>query len=202
MKKIFVSCMVFLTITSIAISKGIETYPVGTANSMVFFKIKTKKEVYEGSFKIISGEIKVANRDRLAGCKVEFQINNLLITNVPDPKKRDSIVKMLKSEDFFHSLKFPKGMIQFTSMEWRKAAKEGEDNYGINANLQLRGITNNVSASSLIQIEKGYGVIHFKFTFDRTKWQINYLSSKFNENLGDKQIIDNVDFDFEINFNR
>lgn len=92
----------------------------------------------------------------------------------------------LKSEDFFNADNFTTSTLIFKSI-----ANKGNNTYLINADLTIKGITNNIQFDLIINGNKASA----KLIVDRTKYDIKYGSGSYFDDLGDKTIYD----DFELN---
>lgn len=184
-----------------AIPGDIAHIPILFKESMVNLTVHNKKQAYDCRFKILSGNAVLGNH-KFAGGNLEFDLNTMMITNISDQKIRDSIVKLLKSDKFFNVAKYPKAELQFMGSTFLRDATEGADNYAVNANLTLAGLTDNVSFTIFADINDNMVNLKCNFGFDRTKWKITYMSSRFNDDLGNREIFDIIDVKCILAFNK
>ena len=99
-------------------------------------------------------------------------------------------MSILKNEDFFNVETIPLSVITIT-----KAIKGQDNNYHITADLTIKDITHSISFIANVEIK----VLNYSATanikIDRTKWDIIYKSGNFFKDLGDKIILDEIEFD-------
>jgi polyisoprenoid-binding protein YceI len=99
----------------------------------------------------------------------------------------------LKNEDFFDVENHPEATIAITSTQ-AVSDEENGDYVMATADLTIKDITNTVTFP--IYSEESLDVA--KITIDRTLWDIRYGSNKFFDDLKDKAIKDEIDFEVNI----
>ena len=93
----------------------------------------------------------------------------------------------LKDDDFFSVDKFNNA-----ELEILKKSEMIDNKYQVDANLTIKGITNPITFE-MTQVEDGsYKAI---LIFDRSKYDVQYRSGSFFENLGDRLIVDDVELE-------
>lgn len=97
----------------------------------------------------------------------------------------DNLDGHLKNEDFFAVETFPEARIDVTSFAYT------DEDITATADLTIKGITHEIT----FPVEEKEGKTMASFTIDRTKWDITYGSNNFFDNLGDKAIKDDIEFD-------
>lgn len=88
--------------------------------------------------------------------------------------------------------KFPTARYGITAVE----SKDG-DNYTINGNLTIKGITNPINFPAVVKIEAKNLTASGTITVNRTKFDTKYKSASFFESISDKAISD--DFILDVN---
>ena len=120
-------------------------------------------------------------------------MNSITCTDIESEKYNQMLVDHLKNEDFFNTKEFPVATFKITN------AKRGDKNlYKIYSDLTIKGITHAVNFDAYVDINGEIFSAKAKITIDRTKWDIKYGSGSFFENLGDKMILDDVEFDISL----
>ena len=138
-----------------------------------------------GTVDFKAGSLEFENNEIKDG---SFVVDMTTIVNT-DGDYSEDLVNHLKNEDFFDVEKFPYANIKITS-----ATKKEEGQYSITADLTIKGITHPITFTSEVKIngEEFIGTASFKI--DRTKWGVKYGSGSFFKDLGDKMILDDIDF--------
>jgi len=117
-------------------------------------------------------------------------MNSISCSDIESEKKNQYLVGHLKNEDFFNVEQFPLATITIS-----KAVKGEGNSYKILADLTIKGITQPVTFQAKVEINGLNFLATAKIKIDRTKWDIKYGSGNFFENLGDKMILDEIEFD-------
>ncbi|HMQ68202.1 MAG TPA: YceI family protein [Ignavibacteria bacterium] len=150
---------------------------------------------HNGTINIISGDLTEDN-GKLTGGNFVVDFNSIKVLDLQDEGMNAKLTGHLKSEDFFSAEKFPSGKFVITSAA---PLKDGSDNnYTINGDLTIKGITNNISFPAKVNIGDNGITASADFNIDRTLWDIRYGSGKFFEGLGDKMINDEFNIKFKI----
>ena len=190
MKKILLSFVCNLAIL-FAFAKGphIVNVMVNTESSTIKWVGSKISSSHEGNVNIEKGFLSI-NHGVLHGGEFSIDMNSITCTDIKSKKKRDYLVGHLKNEDFFNVKTFPRASISIES------ATKGDGNiYKIVALLTIKGITHPVIFEADVNINGQDYLAKAKIKIDRTKWGIKYGSGSFFDNLGDKMILDEVEFD-------
>lgn len=94
-----------------------------------------------------------------------------------------------KQTDFFNAVDYPTAKFEITKATILKNNPEG--NYIINGNLTIKDITKQISFKA--QVDQNNGMVKVttpEFSLDRTEWDIRFRSTKFFDDLKDKEIYD------------
>ena len=148
-------------------------------------------ESHEGLISIQNGVLLI-NHGTLVGGDITIDMSSIQTTDMSDKynKKLDS---HLKNEDFFDVEKHPISTIKIT-----KATKTEANNYEIVADLTIKGITHSIIFDAEVNIRKSVFFAKAKIKIDRTKWDIKYKSGNFFKDLGDKVILDEIEFEINL----
>jgi len=162
--------------------------PVNVESSTVKWIGSKISENHEGSINIVKGALSI-DHGKLAGGVVTIDMNSIKTTDMSEKynKKLDS---HLKNEDFFNVEEFP-----FATITILKAVKIEGNMYRVTADLTIKGITNQIGFYTDIKIRGAHYQATANIKIDRTKWNIKYNSGSFFKDLGDKIILDEIEFD-------
>jgi polyisoprenoid-binding protein YceI len=121
-------------------------------------------------------------------------------TDIESPEWKLKLENHLKTEDFFHVDSFPQAILEIRENETEFIP--GKENTKVlnqvTANLTMRGISHEISFPyELFQSDSNF-IAEGSVEIDRTKYNIQYHSGKFFDNLGDKLIYDDFTIQFRI----
>ena len=71
-------------------------------------------------------------------------------------------------------------------------------NYEVEGNLTMKGTTNKIAFPVEANVSEGKVTAKGTALIDRTKWNIQFRSGKFFQDLGDKLIYDDFEITFEL----
>ena len=186
MKKIsFLLTFCFLTVFSFASDKM--SY-VNTQSSTVKWKDSKKTESHFGTVNIQKG-ILIINNGELVGGEFSFDMNSISTTDMSD-KLNKKLDNHLKNEDFFNVELYPTA-----SLVIKRAKKYEGNKYDLVGELTIKDITRPIKFKANIDINGINFQAESKIKIDRTKWDITYKSGNFVKELGDKAILDEIEFD-------
>jgi len=190
MKKIFFTiALAIMTTFSFATNSHIDNIRVNTKNSTVKWIGSKIASSHEGNVNIAKGVLAIEHGN-LVGGEFSIDMNSIICTDLKADKGGNKIVKHLKNEDFFNVEEFPLAIVRIVR------AEKGEGNmYDILAELTVKGITNPIKFQANVDVNGKNFQATAKMKIDRTKWDVKYGSGSFFDNLGDKAILDNIEFD-------
>ena len=146
-------------------------------------------ESHYGTINIDRGVLQINEGGELVGGEFVIDMNSLLCTDIENEKYKKKLEDHLKDEDFFDVSNFPNSGIKITAVD-----KVDAESYNITAELSIKDITHSINFdANIIKQESNYEVTA-NFKIDRTKWDVQYNSGNFFENLGDKLILDEIEF--------
>lgn len=186
------------SIAAIAIL-GIQAMPNGNAKMI----IDTKKSnvmwtgnaithSHNGTIDIKEGSL-LLSKEKINGGSFTIDMKSMKCTDIKDEEKNGKLLGHLKSDDFFNVEKFPTAKLVIK--------KIGAVNNGvqtITADLTIKDKTNSITFPATIKAEGKTMKITTKFNVDRSKFDVKYGSDSFFDNLGDKAIKNDIEFDIEL----
>lgn len=175
-------------------SADTEAYSVINDKSTLTWKGFKPTGSHNGTVGISSGNLNVAN-DKLAGGKVEIDMNSIVCLDMPaDAKGNADLVGHLKAADFFDVAQFPTASFEITGVEY---AEEGKIN--VSGNLTIKGITKNITIPATFGSANGFTTLKSDvFKVDRTEFGIEYKSTKLVDIVKDKSIDDLIEMSFDV----
>ena len=190
MKKIlFLITLSIFTFSAIATKPHTDHVRVDIHKSTVKWKGSKITEGHEGFIQIQKGVLMIEH-GTLVGGQISFNMKTITNSDIESEKYKAMLEGHLKSDDFFDVDKYPLSTISIT-----KATKTEGNNYSIVADLSIKGITHSITFDAEVDIQKIAFFAKAKIKIDRTKWDIVYNSGNFFKDLGDKLILDEIEFD-------
>jgi len=190
MKKIlFLITLSIFTFSAIATKPHTDHIRVDIHKSTVKWKGSKITEGHEGFIQIQKGVLMI-DHGTLVGGQISFNMKTITNSDIESEKYKAMLEGHLKSDDFFDVDKYPLSTISIT-----KATKTEGNNYSIVADLSIKGITHSITFDAEVDIRKIAFFAKAKIKIDRTKWDIIYNSGNFFKDLGDKLILDKIEFD-------
>ena len=192
MRNIFLSAILsVITLFAFATKPNTDNIRVNTEKSTVKWIGSKISENHEGTINIAKGYLGIEHGTLVSG-QVVIDMKSIHTTDMSD-KKNQRLDGHLKSKDFFNVEEFSVATIII------KEAIRGEGNsYQIGAELTIKGITNKIRFEADVDVNGVKFLATAKIKIDRTKWDIKYGSGSFFEDLGDKLILDEIEFDITL----
>ena len=196
MKKILLSFVLSVfTLFAIGTNPHTDHIIVNTDKSTVKWKGSKITEGHEGNINIMKGVLLI-NHGKLVGGEFSIDMNSITNTDMQDRRKQ-RLEGHLKSADFFDVENFPTSSIKITKALPIKES-DRDNNYLIIANLTIKGITHSITFEADVKVSGLSYVANAKIKLDRTKWDVKYNSGNFFKDLGDKLILDEIEFDISL----
>ena len=190
MKKILLSLVLcFAIIFAFAIKPHVDNVRVSSSNSTIKWTGSKIASSHEGNVNIAKGVLAIEHGN-LVGGEFSIDMNSIICTDLKADKGGNKIVKHLKNEDFFNVEEFPLAIIRIV-----RAEKVKGNMYEILAELTIKGITKPIKFQANVVVNGKNFQATANMKIDRTKWDIKYGSGSFFDSLGDKAILDNIEFD-------
>ena len=157
---------------------------------------------HKGTVMIQSGELSVEGANITGG---NFVVDmSTIIENgdgtFGDATKAQELAGHLKSEDFFDATKFPNSKFEIT--EVMAKAGEGGTTHMVKGNMTIKATTKNISFPATIQVQGDKVMAKANFKVNRADFDVRYGSGTFFDNLGDKVISDDIEFDVNLIANK
>ncbi len=192
MKNIFLTIsLAVITAFSFASKPHIDKVSVNDENSTIKWIGSKVASSHEGAVNIQRGVLMI-NHGTLVGGQFIIDMNSISCSDIESEKKNKYLVDHLKNEDFFDVEQFPLATITIANAIKEKGS---ENSYKIIATLTIKGITHPIAFDANVKINGLNFLATAKIEIDRTKWDIKYGSGSFFDNLGDKMILDEIQFD-------
>lgn len=173
------------------------TYNVNTDDSTIEWKGFKPTGTHNGTINIKEGIINV-NDGAIESGKFAIDMTSITVLDIPVEKEGNAkLVGHLSSADFFDVEKYPVSKFQITGIE----TKDGKTM--LSGNLTLKDATNNISIPVTTTVNGDKLTLTSEtFTIDRSKWNVEYGSKSFFDNLGDKFINDDIELKVTLTANK
>ena len=163
-------------------------YTINTEDSTVNWKAdRILSAGHYGTVKIKEGTARYENSVLKSG-RVVIDMESI------ESDSGEKLEGHLKSEDFFMVEEYPEAIIEITSTEL--VANPNGDVTIATADLTIKGITNEITFP--VTHDEYWTTASFKI--DRTDWDIKYGSDKFFDDLKDKAIKDEIEFEVNLSY--
>ncbi len=169
---------------------AVAQYPLDS-NSLVAFTGYKPHASHTGVIPIESGSLGVNADNEMTGTYV-MDVAGLQITDGSD----DDLRQHLLNDDFFDVAKYPKATFTITNVA---LAPEATDSSTVSGNLELKGVSKNITFPALIDINEENMRVQASFFIDRTLWGMHYGNK---ESLGDKFIKPEVQINLDLKATR
>lgn len=193
MKKIFTSTFMALGLLAFdAHSDNHSNAPhtVDTKASVVKWTGKAATKSHWGHVNIKSADIQLDD-GKPKSAKFVIDLNTIKTKDIGPEQGSDKLDAHLKNADFFDVEKYPTASFESTKIE-----STGEGAYKVTGNLKIKDKTH----VQVINVKRDGAKVVGSFTFDRSKFDVQYNSKSFFslEKLGDKLIHDDIQMDIEL----
>ena len=149
---------------------------------------------HEGTIDFVKGAVLLNADGSIKGG--DFVVDMNTIRDEGWKEKDNDLTTHLKSEDFFAVDQYPKALFSITKVEPTKDANQ----WKVTGFLGLRGITIPITFPATITHELSMLHVKAAFTFDRTKWGVNYSSKSVFSDLKDGIIADDIAVEIDLKF--
>ena len=190
MKKILFSlALSIVTTISFATNLHIDNVRVSSESSTIKWIGSKIASSHEGNVSIQKGTLAI-DHGTLVGGEFSIDMNSIVCTDLEPNKGGKKIVKHLKNEDFFNVEEYPLAYVKII-----RAVKGSGNTYKIIADLTIKGITKPITFQADVNVNGKNFLATANMKINRTKWDIKYGSGSFFDNLGDRAILDEIEFD-------
>jgi polyisoprenoid-binding protein YceI len=157
-----------------------QTTKIDATKSIIKWEGKKITGEHEGTINFKEGYLTFKDKKVTGG---SFTANMATLSNTDQTgSSKQKLEGHLKSEDFFNISNFTTSTLVFKSIAIKKT-----NTYLINADLTIKGITNNIQFD-LVVVGKNKATA--TLLVNRTKYDIKYGSGSYFDDLGDKTIYD------------
>ena len=165
-----------------------EKFIANVGESMIEWKGFKPTGSHTGTINLESG-VFTTNDGKVHSGTFLINMKSIKVTDIPADKKGNAdLVGHLSGADFFDVEKFPGAAFEVTGLE----EKEGKSM--LSGNLSLKGVKNNITFPVVVsQDGDNLSLTSEAFTIDRSKWNVQYGSKSFFDDLGDKFINDDIE---------
>ncbi|MGB8356602.1 MAG: YceI family protein [Chthoniobacteraceae bacterium] len=175
-----------------------KVYTIDVAESVMEWTGRNITGAHYGTINLLSGSIPI-RRGQPLNATFTVDINSIANLDVQDPALNRMLVNHLKSDDFFDVKKFPTAKFDATVFDPIAGAKAGAPNYEVTGKLTMKGVTNDISFSSVVSLREDLAITaEAHFDIDRTLWNVNYGSGRFFEKLGRHLVYDNISLQLKL----
>ena len=186
MKKIVLS-PVFIFISFFAFAQT--TIEVNTEASNVKWKGSKIYKSHEGTIDIQSGHL-IVDGSRLQGGEFVIDMRTIVNTDIESERGRSNLEAHLANEDFFDVDNHATSHLIIKKVDWIE-----ETAYKLVGELIIKGISNQITFNADVKIKKSAFLAMANIKIDRTRWDIKYKSNSVFSELGEKAILDEIEFD-------
>ncbi|MBS1523869.1 MAG: YceI family protein [Bacteroidetes bacterium] len=165
---------------------------IETAQSNIDWTGRKVTGAHNGTIAIKEGSLTL-NNGQLTDGEFIIDTTSIVIEDVTDPATNAQFAGHLASADFFASEQYPEAKFVITSAE-----PAGENNYNIEGNLTIKGITRPVAFTAVLSENDGVISASGKVVIDRTLYDMKFRSGNFFKDLGDTLIYNNFDLNVSI----
>ena len=151
---------------------------------------------HSGTLNVSDGFV-IWNGRSITGGKITIDMTSIKNTDIESPEWQQKLEDHLKAEDFFHSDSFPHAILEIERQA--KIMDENKINHkGVVAALTIMGVTHEIKFPFILTQTKNNLIGEGSVDIDRTLYNIQYKSSKFFDDLGDRLIYDYFTVQFKI----
>ena len=172
---------------------GIQAMPNGNTKKIIdpsksLIKWEGKKVVYghNGTVSIKEGSLLIS-KGKINGGSFVIDMTSLKCTDIEDQAKNANLIGHLKDADFFDVAKYPTSKLVI-----KKIGELKDGVQTITADLTIKDKTNPITFSTSVKTVGGKVMAGAKFSIDR------YGSDSFFDNLGDKAIKNEINFEVSL----
>ena len=189
MNKLFTYILSISIITLFSFTTHVNKVSANKNNSSVIWTGSKPTGSHTGNVTLKDGYLSF-DHGNLVGGEFTIDMTSITCSDIESEKKNKYLVDHLKDEDFFDVNKFPEAKLVVN----RVKNLEGSQ-FEMKGNMTIKGITNPVTFSADIKINRNSYTAIAKIIIDRTKWGVEYKSGNIFKDLGDKIIYDDMEFD-------
>ncbi|WP_405569374.1 YceI family protein [Winogradskyella sp. Asnod2-B02-A] len=163
-------------------------YAVNSDKSMIEWKGFKPTGSHNGTISIKEGKLEL-NDGVVESGNFTIDMNSIVVADIPVEEEGNAkLTGHLKNADFFNVEAFPTASFEVTGIE----TVDGKTM--LSGNLTIKEKTNNISFPVKTEVNDNMVILKSEtFSIDRSKWNVEYGSKSFFDNLGDKFINDDME---------
>jgi polyisoprenoid-binding protein YceI len=163
-------------------------YAVNSDQSMIEWKGFKPTGSHNGTISIKEGKLEL-NDGAIESGNFTIDMNSIVVADIPvEDEGNAKLTGHLKNADFFNVEAFPTASFEVTGI----ATADGKTM--LSGNLTIKEKTNNISFPVTTEVNDNVVTLKSEtFSIDRSKWNVEYRSKSFFDNLGDKFINDDME---------
>jgi len=132
-----------------------------------------------GSIKFLSGTVLFEN-GKIKSAEAVADVNSITALTTGKGDGQDQLSQHLKSADFFDAAKFPTAKLIVLSATHERE-EGGKHYYKFTGEMEIKGVKAPVEFSGYVQYMEDGAKLTAKLELDRTKWGVNFGSSKLKD---------------------
>jgi K(+)-stimulated pyrophosphate-energized sodium pump len=160
------------------------TWDFGAADTLTWTGKKVSGDHF-GTVRTLSGTLVIDSTGAVSGT-FEIDMKSIAVSDIEDSASNADLVGHLKNSDFFAVDSFPTATVTVKKLTKLK------NNYLVEGDLTIKGITNPISFPAKLNTEGNVIAVTSELIFDRTLWNITYKSKNAVGAMADKFIYDNI----------
>lgn len=167
----------------VALSGQVQLTPDNT--KLAWIGRKTLVVGYEdaGSIQVKSGSAEIKD-GKVVLAKATIDMASIAVLNTGKGSGEDRLSSHLKSEDFFDVEKYPTSELNINEVKLISES-QGVQNYEFSGTLTMKGVTAAVNLPGKVTLNGNMAALEGETKLDRTKWGVNYGSSKLADSFVD-----------------
>ncbi|MEP7195511.1 MAG: YceI family protein [Saprospiraceae bacterium] len=171
-------------------------FEMNADQSIIYWIGTAALKSHNGSLRFKSGNLEIDQQGQLKGGNFHVDMKSIANLDISDAQGKKDLEEHLKSVDFLAVDTFPEA--DFIIQKVIPITDSISNNLVV-GDMTIRGITNEVQLkANVIYSGNSAMIVIPEFTIDRTRWNINYQSSKIINIIKDKLINDEIKLSIKI----
>ena len=173
-----------------------KSYRVNTKESYLFWEGNNIHNKHYGKVGIKSGVLNVSKTKGFTG-DITIDMNKISNDDIEDKTTNGYLIAHLQSADFFETKTYPTAHMEVLSVK-KISDVESSLNYQVKTKVTIKSKTLPFTFKVHGHLDNGKIVAQGSFVLDRSKWWVQYGSSRFFEALGMHLVHDEINFRFKL----
>lgn len=177
-------------------------YRVVTEESVIRWTGRNAFNHHEGTVRLSGGSVELAS-GQLVDAAFTVDMGSIACSDITDAGVNAMLIRHLRDSDFFAVHLYPTAGFWLTGAVELPGARLGVPNFQLTGLFQLRGITQEITFPAQIAPNGPDRITaQAQFEIDRTRWGVNYGSSKFFRFLGKHLVNDHIHLHLKLHVQR